>query len=74
MYFLFPKKLSADFFFFNKVQISTNYEKIIHEFAVISIALARPDTLFPVVRVITRMKKVEKSVIYNLIGDVPKVY
>jgi hypothetical protein len=73
VYFLFAKKLSADFFIY-KVQISTNYEKIIHEFAVISIALDRPGTIFSVVREITRMKKVNKSVIYNLIGDVPKVY
>ena len=73
MHFLFAKKLSADFFF-SKVQIFTNYEKIILEFAVISIALARPGTIFPVVREITRMKKVNKIVIYNLIGDVPKVY
>jgi hypothetical protein len=38
------------------VQLFVNYEKIIFKFVVLSIALARPDTILPVVREITRRK------------------
>jgi hypothetical protein len=48
-------KLSPDF---NKVQISTNDEKIIMKFVVLSITLARQGTILAIVREITRIKKV----------------
>jgi len=54
--FLFAIKLSSDFY---KVQISTNYEKIILKF----VFLARLGTILPVVREITHIKWDKK---YNL--------
>jgi hypothetical protein len=42
MNFLFAVKLSSDFY---KVQISTNYEKIILKCVVLSIAHARPGNI-----------------------------
>jgi hypothetical protein len=45
------------------VQLFVNYEKIIFKFVVLSIALARPDTILPVAREITRTKKVYKRII-----------
>ena len=45
------------------VQLFVNYEKIIFKFVVLSIALARPGTILPVVREITRTKKVCKRII-----------
>jgi hypothetical protein len=42
---------------FYKVQISTNYEKIILKFIVLSIPLARQISIFPVVREITCIKR-----------------
>jgi len=49
-YIIVAIKLSSDFC---KVQLFTNYEKIILKFVVISTALARPGTIFPIVREIT---------------------
>lgn len=39
------------------VQISTDYKKIILEFVVLFISLARPDTISPIVGEITRIKR-----------------
>ena len=50
----FCRKVTSDFY---KVKISTNYEKIILIFVVLSIALARLGTILRVVREITRSKK-----------------
>jgi hypothetical protein len=41
---------------FHKVQISTNYEKIILKFVDLSIALAKLGTILPVTREITQIK------------------
>ena len=46
--------MTSDFY---KVKMSTNYEKIILIFVVLSIALARLGTILRVVREITRSKK-----------------
>jgi hypothetical protein len=71
--FIFVIEKSSDIFFY-KVQISTNYKKIMLKFAVFSIALSRPATILPVVGEITRIKtfnfriklgNVQWSVAYN---------
>ena len=54
MNFLFAMKLSNDFFC--KIQISTNNEKILPKFNVLSIALARLGTILPVIRETTCIK------------------
>jgi hypothetical protein len=41
---------------FYKIQLSTNYEKIILQFALLFIALARPGTILPVVSEKTGLK------------------
>ena len=64
-------KLSPDF---NKVQISTNDEKIIMKFVVLSITLARQGTILAIVREITRIKKVWKRIILESNGNAQKVY
>jgi hypothetical protein len=43
---------------FYKVKIFTNYEKIVPKFVGLSISLARVGTMLPLVREITRIKKV----------------
>jgi hypothetical protein len=50
--FLYPIKLSSD-----SLQ-GSNYENTIFKLVVLSIALARPITILPVVREITRIRKV----------------
>jgi hypothetical protein len=50
LFFSHSVKLTSGF------QISTNYDKILLKLAALSIALARLDTIFPVVREITRIK------------------
>ena len=61
---LFAIKLSSDFY---KVQISTNYEKIILKFVVLTIGLPRSDTIFPVIREITQRIKSEMRKRSNII-------
>ena len=51
--FPFALKLFTDFY---KVKISTNYEKIIHKFVILSISAATPSTILAVVRDITHTK------------------
>ena len=48
--FLFATKLYSHF---HKVQIFTNYEKIILKFVAMSIVLAKTGTILPIVRKIT---------------------
>jgi hypothetical protein len=45
---------------FYRVNISTNYEKTMLKFVVLSIALLRSGTIFPVVREITRIGQYKK--------------
>ena len=45
---------------FYKIQISINYQKILLKFVVLSIALARTGTIFPVEREEIRIKKSRK--------------
>ena len=61
---LFAIKLSSDFY---KVQISTNYEKIILKFVVLTIGLPRSDTILPVIREITQKIKSEMRKRSNII-------
>jgi len=49
--------------FFYKVQISTNYEKIILKFVVLSVVLVRKDTILPVLKIITCIKKRYENII-----------
>jgi len=49
------------FYLKKKGQLSTNYEKIIRRFVVLSIAFAGSGTILPVVREITRIKKVQQT-------------
>ena len=50
--------MSSDFY---NVQMSTHYEKIILKSFVLFVALARPGTMLPVAREITRIQKIHKS-------------
>ena len=55
-----------------QVQIYTNYEKIILKFVVLSIALARSDTILLVS--LTRLKKGFKTYNFRIKSDMPMVY
>ena len=50
-----PPTLTMSFYI---VQITTNFEKITLKFVVLSISLARTDTILNVVREITRLSKI----------------
>ena len=66
MNFLVAIKFSSDFL------QGSSYEKIKLKFVVLSIVLARPGTILPVVREITHMKKVLKCIILELSQEYAK--